>query len=196
MDKTKTLVLLFLMASSLASRGQDTIQPRYQSVFGDSCATWYLFFHDWTNYDEEVVGTETRQAIVGDTIIINGTTYTVLRHMPNLSYGILSDLYDDGPVYVRESPDHSKLYFKEQRNDYPDTISHDVLIMDLDLNIGDTLDTHSWSELIYDIQYLPKIYIDTIYHSNGRKILRTNYHSLIFIIDNTNPQAILLGDFC
>ena len=190
MDKTKTLVLLFLMASSLASRGQDTIQPRYQSVFGDSCATWYLFFDDWTNYDEEYVGTETRQAIVGDTINVDGTTYNLLRYMPNLSGSREPYLYEDEEsLYIRESPDHSKLYFKEHLDLFPEMTFPEVLIMDLDLNVGDTLNTQGWSQLVVQWEHpRPRsLIIDSIYYHNGRKVLRTNY------VNNKEPLLFIEG---
>ena len=167
MNKTKTLVLLFLMASSLASRGQDTIQPRYQSVFGDSCATWYIYCMDGL----EGIGTDIRKYTHNDTIKIEETTYNILRRTGSIS---MFSHYGNIHQYMRESRDHSKLYFKGQG--YPEDDFPEVLIMDLDMNIGDTMDTQGWLEYsYYPNEYnSPTIIIDTVYYNEGRKILRTN----------------------
>ena len=194
--RIQAFILLLLTLGSLASRGQDTIQPRYQSVFGDSCATWYLFFHDWTNYDEEDVGTETRQAIVGDTINVDGTTYNLLRYMPNLSGSREPYLYEDEEsLYIRESPDHSKLYFKEHLDLFPEMTFPEVLIMDLDLNVGDTLNTQGWSQLVVQWEHpRPRsLIIDSIYYHNGRKVLRTNYVHNPDYVNNTEPLLFIEG---
>ena len=156
------------MASSLASRGQDTIQPRYQSVFGDSCATWYIYCREGS--DE--IGTDIRKYTHNDTIKIEETTYNILRRTGSIS---MFSHYGNIPQYMRESRDHSKLYFKGQG--YPEDDFPEVLIMDLDMNIGDTMDTQGWLEYsYYPNEYnSPTIIIDTVYYNEGRKILRTNY---------------------
>ncbi|MBQ9474473.1 MAG: T9SS type A sorting domain-containing protein [Bacteroidales bacterium] len=177
--KFRVTILLAMILGSLASRGQDTVQPRYQSVFGDSSTTWYLYYEDYiTIPDGGEEGTETRQYIAGDTVSIDGKTYNRLRYIPDLSFRGLCYLYREESLYIRESPDHSKLYFKEQLDYRPEMTFPEVLVMDLDLNVGDTLNTQGWSQLMvqgYAIEPPIMILVDSIYYTEGRKIIRTIY---------------------
>ena len=171
--KTKTLVLLALLCGSWMSHAQDTVPPRYQSVFGDSSTVWFNYY-EYLN--DEGIGTDARQSIPNDTISIDGNVYNVLRTIEDLSGGYHPYTFNEVLEYLRESEDHSKLYFKGR---FAHLLFPEVLIMDLDLNVGDTLDTHDWSEIYkehcYHTHPNPIITIDTIYYRDGRKILRTNY---------------------
>ena len=171
--KTKTLVLLALLCGSWMSHAQDTVQPRYQSVFGDSNTVWFNYY-EYPTY--EGIGTDARQSLPNDTISIDGNVYNVLRTIEDLSNGYHPYTLNEVLEYLRESEDHSKLYFKGR---FAHLLFPEVLIMDLDLNVGDTLDTHDWSEIYkehcYHTHPNPIITIDTIYYRDGRKILRTNY---------------------
>ena len=169
--RIQAFILLLLTLGSLASRGQDTIQPRYQSVFGDSCATWSVYYY----IDRTIYGTLTRQAFTEESIIINQTPYKLLRCVLDFTWEWV-DFYPEESLFLRESPDHSKLYYKEHLIADPARSFSEILIMDLDLNVGDTLDTHGWSDLILRNEpEVPVIRIDTIYYSDGRKVLQTNY---------------------
>ena len=178
--KTKTLVLLALLCGSWMSHAQDTVQPRYQSVFGDSNTVWFNYYE---YIDVEGIGTDARQSLPNDTISIDGNVYNVLRTIGNMSRGYHPYThpysFNETLEYLRESEDHSKLYFK---GSFVDLVFPEVLIMDLDLNVGDTLDTHDWSEIYkeysYDTRTNPIITIDTIYYRDGKKILRTNYRKM------------------
>ena len=192
MDKTKTLVLLFLMASSLASRGQDTIQPRYQAVFGDSITLWYIFNGV---YGFEYSGTDVQQTIMDDTTTINDTVYMILRSRDDLSAMPIFNINYYQSQCIRESRDHSKLYFKQNRYHIN---TPEILIMDLDLNIGDTLDTHNWSAIeSSNYPNIPTITIDTIYSQNGKKIMQTDFRvyvreeawwDTLFFIEGVGPS--------
>ena len=175
--KTKTLVLLALLCGSWMSHAQDTVPPRYQSIFGDSVTRWYIFQESFTPNAQG--GTETREAIINDTAIIDGHIYQIVRYN---YYRSIEDFYilDDYKLYFRETPDHSKLYFKPIEAWGNSTDYHEVLIMDLDLNVGDTVDTRHWSELPnfrYE-PFVPNIRVDSIYYLDGRKIVRTNLTNL------------------
>lgn len=163
----KKIIPLFIIivGFTFSVRGQ-----YYQSVIGDSCSKWYIFS---VTEDNHAGGTDVRQVIADDTVNMDGTTYYYLRHNCEESYYELP-VYNNEPQLLRENESHSKLFFKEN---YPGISAPEILIMDLDLAIGDTLDTQGWSELIFGglTTSIPRITIDSCYFLNGRKILRTNY---------------------
>lgn len=145
--------------------------PVYESVFGDSCSVWYIFSE---STDHLYAGTNVRQVLDGDTQIIDGTYYMVLRNASYQSSNILP-LYFDEPQYIRESDNHSKLYFKEN---FPGRSFPEILVMDLNLSIGDTLDTRGWEELMdFDLDAaVPKIRVDSVFWIDHRKVLRTDFY--------------------
>ena len=163
----------------------------YQSVFGDSCSKWYVFS---VTDDNHAGGTEVREAISGDTVNVDGITYYYLRHNNEESYYEIP-VYNNEPQLLRENSNHSKLFFKEN---HPGISAPEILIMDLNLVIGDTLDTHGWSGLFFSglSTTIPRIKIDSCYISEGRKILRTDFSLVhftgrkdtLFFIEGVGPS--------
>lgn len=184
----KKVILLPIFIIGLA---HSVIGQTYQSVFGDSCSSWYIFT---TTDDNLAGGTDVRHASAGDTVIVDGKTYFFLRHSNEESHYELP-VYNNEPQLLREDENHSKLFFKEN---HPGISAPEILIMDLNLKTGDTLDTRGWSELVFSglTASIPRITIDSCYHVDGRKILRTDYSNTyygerkdtLFFIEGVGPS--------
>lgn len=172
--KKHVFLSVFVVLSMAVSAQGDTVG--YRSIFGDSNSIWNVYME----FDGILGGTEVRQAVVGDTLDVEGKTYNVIRCLTHAGIGCS---YDGLPQYLRESEDHSKLYFKEYYDNievdeydtpFPDSIP-EILIMDLNLTVGDTLETANWIELFYykpeTVQYIK---IDSVYYMDGHKVLQTN----------------------
>lgn len=189
--KRLMFLLLLVLCSTTVSHGQDSVV--YESVFGDSSSVWYIFSMTEGNLDG---GTDVRMTLAKDTVTIDGVTYNILRHIPELSYFEIP-VYNNEPIFLRENSNHSKLYCWPNMP-YMTHLEHEILIMDLDIECGDTLDTRGWSELYrsYFDTIIPKVIIDSIYYSNNRKTLRTNlYHysrdgriDTLFFIEGVGPS--------
>ena len=188
--KTKRLLFAFALLVSATCVGQDSIV--YKSVFGDSSTMWYIYAY-YTYFWEG--GTDARAHLSGDTITLDGNTYSYIRTDPIESnycyYDILS-----GRALLRESNDHSKLYFRYSPwNGSQWCYDPEILIMDLNLNVGDTLDTHYWNNAP-DNDSVPKIRVDSIFYKNGNKVLRTNLYQrsysnftdTLFFIEGVGPS--------
>ena len=168
----KKIIIPFIFIIGLA---HSVCGQSYQSVFADSCATWYIFSVTENNL---AGGTDVRQVIAGDTVYMDGRTYYYLRHNNDESMYELG-VYNNEPQLLRENESHSKLFFKEN---YPGISVPEILIMDMDLEAGDTLDTHGWSGLFFDglLDLIPRITIDSCFNLSGRKILRTDFSFVSF----------------
>ena len=186
MKKMSILLLLCALSTTVAIHAQDSVV--YESVFGDSCSVWYIFAETSDHLD---AGTNVRQVHDGDTATIDGVNYKCLRNTPYQVANILP-LYDNQLLFLRENDNHSKLYFKGYS-------MPEVLVMDLEMNEGDTLNTHGWSELIqygFMDETTPQIKIDSIFYNGGRKVLRTNLYrwswgageDTLFFIEGIGPS--------
>ena len=85
-----------------------------------------------------------------------------------------ADIYRIRTLYLRESDTHDKLFGRIKYDD--NSVTREFLIMDLSLDVGDTLNTDDWAELnVHPNQLNPVITIDSIYYKDGRKHLRTDF---------------------
>ncbi len=151
------------------SKAQDSVV--YKSVLGDSIAEWYVL--ETFTYGGEG---KTRSFTIAteDTVILSDTIYNIYKcndavYNCNDFYGYTYDLhnYDE---YIRESEDRSKLYFRTSLS------NTEILLMDLNLEVGDTVDTKTW---IWDgVPYNDTaIVVDSVYYHNNMKHIRTNYYT-------------------
>ncbi len=159
------------------SKAQDSVV--YKSVLGDSIAEWYDLF---LTEDLSTGNTVPSIVLTNDYIKISDTVYYIYQSFQSAHYNVpdlycFTELYDS-TKYIRESDDNSKLYFRWAGQ------SSEMLIMDLNLKVGDTLDTRSWKwENIDEYYYIfdsiyngPTIVVDSVYYHDGRKCIRTNYY--------------------
>lgn len=187
--KTKRLLFAFALLVSATCVGQDSIV--YKSVFGDSSTMWYI--HSWWS---DGGGTDVRKCLSDDTIVIDGLNYNFVRHVWEESFWDL-EAFGHAPLLLRESEDHSKLFFRSYCGESGSVVGPEILIMDLGLEVGDTLDTHGWSELDCDVEGgVPSIRIDSIFYKNNKKILQTNLYQsgshyitdTLFFIEGVGPS--------
>lgn len=187
--KTKRLLFAFALLVSATCVGQDSIV--YKSVFGDSSTMWNIY-----SWHSAGGGTNTKKCLSDDTIVIDGLNYNILRHVWEESWWEL-EAFGGAPLLLRESEDHSKLFFRSYCGESGSVVGPEILIMDLGLEVGDTLDTHGWSELDCDVEGgVPSIRIDSIFYKNNKKILQTNLYQsgshyitdTLFFIEGVGPS--------
>ncbi len=169
------LIAACIMAIS-TSKAQDSVV--YKSVLGDSIAEWYDLF---LTEDLSTGNTVPSIVLTNDYIKISDTVYYIYQSFESAHYNVpapycFTELYDS-TKYIRESDDNSKLYFRWAGQ------SSEMLIMDLNLKVGDTLDTRTWKwgnnyeYYMFDSTYNgPTIVVDSVYYHDGRKCIRTNYY--------------------
>ena len=174
--KGKISILLFFFSILCICHAQDTVPARYQSIFGDSSTSWFVYYSK-AIHDGEEEGTISLLALANESIDFGGTFYKLLWYVPDSPYdNDIQEFYPSEALYLRESPDNSRLYFKEYYGYGAFRNIPEILIMDLDLNVGDTLDTRGWNELVMLCRGKHSVIrIDTIYYNEGRKVLRTNF---------------------
>lgn len=186
----KTIILSFAMLMGLSARCQDTV---YESIFGSLYMQWYVaqyWFGDAVTFEELVM--------TADTLQIDSSVYHCVKS-PVSHFGMRGYIYDlynvlmyspnehEPIILIRESEDHSKLYFRPRAISYgPFTYEseEEILIMDLSLRVGDTLDHTGLDHFVeysrecgvtYDNRYPElRIIADSIYYQEGRKHIRTN----------------------
>lgn len=174
----KILFTIALLILAVSVHGQDTTVV-YQSVFGNSNSTWYVYLKEFSMYAD---ATDVKQALAGDTVFVDGNVYNILRRDYSESTEGVQAFFHDS-ILLRENETHSKLYIKQY---YNGTYAHvsEIVVMDLDLNVGDTLNTENWDKLVLNaFDTIPTIRIDSIFFENGRKILRTNFHNRAWFND-------------
>ena len=132
--------------------GQQSDSTVYQSVFGDSVARWY---------ETEGWGcAEVYDVFADDTVRVDGILYKRWRKMDNEGDCLFGH---DFPIFLfRESARHDKVYARRMNSS--SNISSEKLIMDLDLDVGETLEG------------MRAIEVDSVFMREGRKILRTKYY--------------------
>ena len=165
--KKLVLVIACIFAIS-TSKAQDSVV--YKSVLGDSITEWY----NLTAYSGVWAETGRYTVITGDTAMMGDTIYHVYECDEDFgtcdNFICIPDKLDNinnYTKYIRESEDRSKLYFRTSES------NNEMLIMDLNLEVGDTVDTETWK---WDgINYTDsKIIVDSVYYYDGRKHIRTN----------------------
>ena len=178
----KRILMIFatlLLVCSTAT-AQDTATV-YRSVFGDSITEWYLCAAV-EYYDAAEVWTTHWLINNDDTVRIDDNLYTraIRIRTANIPLSHLS-LYDT--IYVRESERKDKLYARYFPSDGFNTLTPEILVMDMDLAIGDTLSSTNWNSLIpvtfgatdYYYSY-PTIKVDSVYYVDGIKHIITDYY--------------------
>ena len=159
------------MIAVSTSKAQDSVV--YKSVLGDSIAEWYVLQAMFDGGDGR---TGNYTIATEDTVILSDTIYNIYRCNEMYSevgcggfQGFPGDFrnYDK---YIRESEDRSKLYFRTSLS------NTEILLMDLNLEVGDTVDTKTW---IWDgVPYNDTaIVVDSVYYHNDMKHIRTNYYT-------------------
>ena len=165
------LIVACIIAITTTSKAQDSVV--YKSVLGDSIAEWYILQAMFDGCDGR---TGNYTIATEDTVILSDTIYNIYRCNEMYSdvgcggfQGFPGDFrnYDK---YIRESEDRSKLYFRTSLS------NTEILLMDLNLEVGDTVDTKTW---IWDgVSYNDAaIVVDSVYYSNDMKHIRTNYYT-------------------
>lgn len=161
------LIIAFIFAIG-TSKAQDSVV--YKSVLGDSITEWYNLIA----YSGVWAETGRYTVITGDTAMMGDTIYHVYECNEDFGtcYNFIyipdkPDNINNYTKYIRESEDRSKLYFRTSES------NNEMLIMDLNLEVGDTVDTETWK---WDgINYTDsKIIVDSVYYYDGRKHIRTN----------------------
>lgn len=200
----KTIILSLALLMGFMAQSQDTV---YESIVGTSATTWSVaqFLNQLDFYadsdDSTIVdvcaGTTRLKINRDDTLLIDSNIYYCLHPSECTGFwfdydGLLFSSYGDRecPLLIRESEDNSKLYFRPRGIDYGRfqyETEEEVLIMDLDLNVGDTLNhigLDHFTQFVRDCypspyfrnSKYPNLYIiaDSVYYKDGRKHIRTN----------------------
>lgn len=162
----KIFFFAMLAMLTMSAKPQDTTV--YQSVFGDSITKWEGVLVD-CSVDHFLQYTK-----CDDTAIIDGQKYYILRDSTGHDFRAYSGF---SPCYVRESMMHDKLYLRFTQHVYnnPPVITSEILVMDLTLQVGDTLNTESWKQCeVIGRRPGQPIMVDSIFYMDGRKWMRTN----------------------
>ena len=141
----KILLTTVAVLLGLAATAQDSVQ--YQSLFGSETSTWHIarFIHstDWGGAHTAVLAA------------LTDTTQEPEAWCPVTANG-------DTTLFLMESSDRSRLYLR-----YPgDTVAH--LLMDLNLQTGDTLPVHfrNGTDTL--------AVVDSVYYMDSLKHIRTS----------------------
>ena len=165
------LIVACIMVITTTSKAQDSVV--YKSVLGDSIAEWYILQAMFDGCDGR---TGNYTIATEDTVILSDTIYNIYRcneMYSDVGCGGFEGFPDDFrnyDKYIRESDDRSKLYFRTSLS------NTEILLMDLNLEVGDTVDTKTW---IWDgVSYNDTaIVVDSVYYHNDMKHIRTNYYT-------------------
>ena len=178
----KKIVLLALsVVWTFVVHGQDVDSVVYQSVFGDSVARWYEHQGNW-DYGGCA---DAYDIFTDDTLSIDGISYKKLRwvelqHVLDVCH--ITDAKNSLNLF-RESETHDKLFFRQIDPQYLDT-TPELTIMDLSLNVGDTMGRSGGYPVVATI--------DSVFYRSGRKILRTTYENAgggtLFFIEGVGPS--------
>lgn len=178
----KKIVLLALsVVWTFAVHGQNVDSVVYQSVFGDSVARWYEHQGNW-DYGGCA---DAYDIFTDDTLSIDGISYKKLRwvelqHVLDVCH--ITDAKNSLNLF-RESETHDKLFFRQIDPQYLDT-TPELTIMDLSLNVGDTMGRSGGYPVVATI--------DSVFYRSGRKILRTTYENAgggtLFFIEGVGPS--------
>lgn len=176
----KTFLLALSVVWTFVVHGQDVDSVVYQSVFGDSVARWYEHQGNW-DYGGCA---DAYEIFTNDTLSIDGISYKILRWVDlPYAYDVCHyHSYDNLLILFRESETHDKLFFRQIDPQYLDT-TPELTIMDLSLNVGDTMGLSGGYPVVATI--------DSVFYRSGRKILRTMYENAgdtLFFIEGVGPS--------
>lgn len=199
--KKHYFIVIFAMFLTTTLRAQDTNAHIYQSVFGDSLTEWYARYG---NYDRTYMITMHLLSYSQDTISMDSNTYHYLINDED-DYGWCNNIVNiGGPHLLRETPSHDKLYITVQDFCDGDTLP-EMLLMDLSLEAGDTINTYNWWTYLCLSGYhapIPTIRIDSVFYVDGRKVQKTNYSvasdsysDTLLYIEGIGPSVGLLYPF-
>lgn len=169
--KNPTIIITLLLLTAVSVNGQNDTAYQYQSVFGQHYSEWItaiiynengesygsdLGYYSITGEESHFEGYHPIQC--GWAGGINGWgSYIAGR-------GYYSDGYDtDGTYYLREDESHARLYMHK----FDDG---DILLMDLDLNVGDTF---FWTRM--DGHLVRPCVVDSVFYDEGRKHVRLDH---------------------
>ena len=161
----KIFFFAMLAMLTMSAKPQDTTV--YQSIFGDSITKWEgIFVSNWVKQFAQITKSD-------DTTIIDGQKYYIIRDSADDGFRAYSGF---SPCYVRESMMHDKLYIRFTMDPYYNpVITSEILVMDLALQIGDTLNTENWKQCeVLGPRPSQPIMVDSIFYMDGRKWMRTN----------------------
>ena len=178
----KIFFFAMLAMLTMSAKPQDTTV--YQSVFGDSITKWEGILVD------NAVNQFMQYTKGDDTAIIDGQKYYIIKDSTEVEFRAYSDF---SPCYVRESMMHDKLYLRFTQHVYnnPPVITSEILVMDLTLQVGDTLDTESWKQCeVIGRRPGQPIMVDSIFYMDGRKWMRTNCIAPFYCLVNVEYDTL------
>lgn len=184
----KRVIFFFTIAlCAISLKAQDSIV--YRSIFGDSTTMWDGI--NVTGGVDNILMTSKAD----DTAVIDGQKYLVQRDYQEIYWQ--QGYSDCGRYYIRESESKDKIYLRY--GCYGDTTS-EILVMDLSLKVGDTLNTGTWANCAaLGTRPAPQIMIDSIFYLDGRKMMRTNciaqyhysshpFYDTLYFIEGVGPS--------
>lgn len=179
--KRLTILALSLLCTTCAFAQSDT--NRYQSIFGDTLTVWYDFAQDHIGSSNTLV----MGVHKGDSCMVGSQKNYRLKPMPNTLYSIHyfwhNSIITDNTLFVRESETNDKVYLLFKTGD---TSFVEITLMDLNLNVGDTLPSLAPLASIAPDGYAinKTVIVDSILYDNGLKTIYTNlYHQSRFGTD-------------
>lgn len=192
----KTIILSLVMLMGISAKCQDSV---YESIFDSSTSvTWFIGqYHTFYN-DEYTVAFRIYN---DDTLLYDSIKYNYLRVLDTIPkfdsfpdgryspepwhYVLKSDLfgirYNSEKLLIRESDNNSRLYIRPLAEPGNYELSEDILVMDLNLEVGDTLDHTGLDMFVQLVNGIGSSYdtlcivADSIYFQDGKKHIRTNY---------------------
>lgn len=141
----------------------NSYSQNYKSIFGSSSTTWNVIRHGWCDaiISKEVIATI-------DTTV-DSNTYKVVHGLGG---------------FLREDTILGKVWF------YDTSLFKEYLVMDLNLNVGDTFNIYNWQN-----DSVP-IIVDSVYYVSGLKYIRFNewlqlcgHDEKIIFIEGSGPNA-------
>ena len=166
---------------AISLKAQDSIV--YRSIFGDSLTVWY-------DYAENIHHGSTTLVMgvrEGDSCMIGGQKYYRLKPMPNTNSDIdhywYNSLINGNSLFIRESDNNDKVFLLFKTGD---TSFIETTLMDLNLNVGDTLPSLAplapFAPNGYAIN--KTVIVDSVLYNDGLKTIYTNlYHQTMDGID-------------
>ncbi len=154
---------------------QNIANAQYESIFGQNTTQFNIFHEPVSGY------CITNHILQTGDFEINGIYYKKF-----------------GNIYLREDTVSGKVYMQIFNYSPPFDPSRDVLIMDLNLQVGDTFSLHSDYYFISQSISMecPNIIVDSVFYENGRKVVRTNcnpLHCIVSIFDPYTPLSFIEG---
>ena len=172
----KTFITTLAVMLATAAITQDT--ARYKSALVPG-TQWYEM-NLFQTQNLRIIAASARLIIDSTTIIVDSTMYHVVDYRPYSGSCIFFPV-----ACLRESEDHSKVFgrFYESHGDAGmddySRLSDETLLMNLDLDVGDTFDLIDQEYLRVRPYHPPiKAVVDSVYFQDGLKHIRfASFHS-------------------